>query len=441
MALLPLALSLAAFVAAQEPAAAPAVDAPKAEAPKAEAPKAEQPEAAQAKPAEQTPAKPEAPETKSDTKKGEPSDADEKAQKKPRGTAKDELEFLKEKAKSDSDMQKAAAIDLELFADAHAGTELAPEALATLAGLQQKLNDSTSLVTLLRLVYEFPQTPQGRDARAAFTKSADERLPKRLKDAAAAVARGSEAQDAPARLADMIEKLSGPLGDSLYGPALAQTSRFERRFPDFAGGDRVALATGKLRERVQDWPAALMAYDRLLALYPSSALRAQALWARGVLLSERVRDYRGASASFTELADKHQDAAEAPLALERAGQLLSDKLKMYEPAVEAYRKLVSRYAGTEAARRALESEAKLERSKLGNPQQAVKTLETLADQFASHPVAPEALYEAGQIYEDDLKDLSKAVAEYKQVAAKFPAHKLGKKAADRAAKLGAADSK
>jgi outer membrane protein assembly factor BamD (BamD/ComL family) len=427
MALLPLAaLAASLSLAAEVAPAAPAAEAPKPEA-AAEAPKT----------AEEAPAKPETPDTKSDTKKGAPSDADEKAQKKPRGSAKDELDFLKEKAKADSDTQKAAAIDLELFADSHAGTELAPEALAALAALQQKLNDSTCLVTWLRLVYEFPQTPQGRDARAAFTKAAEERLPKRLKDAAASAARGSEAQDAAARLAEMIETLSGPLGDSLYGPALAQTSRFERRFPDFAGGDRVALATGKLRERVQDWPAALMAYDRLLALYPSSPLRAQALWARGVLLAERVRDYRGASAAFTELADNHQDAAEAPLALERAGQLLSDKLKMYEPAVEAYRKLVGRYAGTEAARRALESEAKLERSKLGNPQQAVKTLETLADQFASHPVAPEALYEAGQIYEDDLKDLSKAVAEYKQVAAKFPAHKLGKKAADRAAKLGA----
>lgn len=421
----PAADGAAALPAPEAAAAAPAVP--------AEAPKAAEPAAPAA--AEPAKAAPKAEEKKAEAKAPEPA-------KNERLSAEQELQFLKEKARgADSDLQKAVAVDLELFADAHAQADYAPEALAELARLQQRLNDSSALVTWLRIVYEFPSATQAKAARASFLEGAGAKLPKRLKDSVEALAKGAESSDAADRLATLVERLAGPAGDSLYGPALTLAARVDRRFPDYAGGDRVALSRGRLLERPQDWPAALLQYQRLLALYPASPLRPQALWAQGTVLADHVKDYRAAAAVFLELADKHQDSAQATPALERAGQLLADKLKQYEPAVEAYRKLVQRYPGTEAARRSLQEEAKLERGRLGNPAQAAKTLEALAEMFPKHPEAPEALYEAAQIFEDDLKDEKKAVAEYKQVAEKFPGHKLGKKAGDRAAKLSAAEAK
>lgn len=400
-------LLLLASLAAAQPAvdvSTPTVEAPKVEAPKAEEPKKEEP------------------------KKEEPA----------RASAEEELRFYQKLAgESDTDLLKAVAVDLESFAEAHAGTPLAAEALAELAPLQQKLNDSTSLVTWLRLIYEFPGTPQAADARSQFLSAAEKRLPRRMKDAAAELSRAPSDGDAPKRLATLLERLSGEAAEALHDPALAFAARFEARFPGFAEGDRAAMAEGRLRESVQDWPAAALAYRRLLALYPRSPLRGDALWARGTVLTERMKDHQGAVAAFHELVQKHETHPQALPALERSATLLADKLKRPELAVEDYQLLVTRYPGTAAARRALLAEAKLERGKLNKYADAVKSLEKVAEQYPTSPDAPEALYEAAQIYEDDMNDATKAVAEYKSVASKFPQHKLGRKAEDRAAKLDA----
>jgi TolA-binding protein len=389
-----------------------------------EAPKAEQAQTPE------PPKTPEPPATAEAAKAAEPA----KTEAKP--SADKELAFLQEAALSkDTDALKPAVAALEAFVDGHADTSLAPEALAELAKLQERLSDSASLVSWLRLIYEFPAAPLAGDARSAFLAGCNARLGRKLKEAAVEIAAPSDAADRGERLIVLAERLSGKLGDSLHGPALALAASIERRYPEHAAGDRLALAEGKLYEQGEDWQGALLSYRKLLTLYPSSPLRPQALWAQGALLAERVKDHRAAAAVFRQLADSYQQSPEALPALERAAQLTADKLKQPEQAVETYKVLVQRYPGTEAARRGLEAQAKLERGKLNSPAAAAKTLESLSEQYPSHPEAPEALYDAAGIYEGDLKDMDKAVAMYKKVAQKFPSSKLAGKATQRAAKL------
>lgn len=458
-------------------------EAPKAEAAAASGPAQEKPEdivkaekkdeAAKAEPAAEPAAQREEPKDKPRTEEAKP------APQTPKPLSLEEAReaewrFLKEFAEDNNDdLVEAVAADVEAFIEQRPGDERAAEGLLFLAALREKRGDyKAALVTLARLLYEFPGQKAALQSKSSFLGLADKKLGRKLKAAAGEVVKTPEAKDTADRLAFLMLKLSADLGSALYEPAVAEIRRFQVRFADYREADRIQWALAQLHEKADRHAAALLAYRKILAVYPTSAYRPKAQFAVGVLYAEKLKDYKKAIDAFQEVVAQYPDAPEVLQALERSAELFADRLKQHELAVEMYEKIIALFPKTEAALKAFRAAAKLQRDRLSQPGDAIKTLRRLAEMFPPPPAvealrdaaaiarrdlkdynleielrkklaadfaavkeAADELFAAAEVYEDDLKDAAKAIETYKDVAAKFPGSRAAKRALGAAEKL------
>jgi len=328
-------------------------------------------------------------------------------------------------------------------------------------------------VDFLRIVYEYPDSKLALKAKSAFLEGAAKKLPGRLKAAESDLVKTPQSQDKTERLALLIEKLASSMEDSLYDTSVEEVRRFQVRFPDYPASDKIQWSLGQLHEKAGKSGAALLAYRKLMSVYPDSGLLADAQFSIGTLYADSLKDYKQAIDAFLEVVDKYPDSAKVQAALQRAAQLYSDRLKQYELAVELDQKIVKLFPKTDAALKAFKDAAMLQRERLKQPAEAIKTDQDLAAMFAPSAVealldaatiarkdltdykqeveirhgiaknypaskdAAEQLFEAAYVAETDLKDTEQATTLYKELQTNFPISKQAKKAGDRLAKLGA----
>lgn len=378
---------------------------------------------------------------------------------------------------ADAGVQDAADDELILFARRHPDAPQAPDALSALAAVRQKKGDwQGAAVALLRSVHEYPESKGALRTKSAYLelieKKASRRQRQPLNDLVAVADLPSKAD----RLSALWQRAAVKAPDALYEPLAAEIREFSVRFPEHADGDKLQAALARLHAANGRPAAALLAWRKLLALFPASGLRALAQKEIGDLYAEPLRDPKKAIDAYQELFSAYPDAIEVQGGLESSARLFEEKLRQYDLAVEMDEKLVKGFARTPAALRALKAIARLQRERLAKPDEAIKTLlrisslhggqdgvdalllsaeiarrdlkdyareaelrSRVAADYASSKEAPQALYDAAAVYEGDLKETSKAIDAYRLLAEKFPAHKLGKKAADRAAKLTSAN--
>lgn len=490
---------LAAPVSAQEeapelPAAAPAAPAaevdekpPAAPEPGDARPEEERPapEPKKEEPAVEPAAEPKKEEPKPEPKKEEPRPEPKKEDAKPEpaapkgaGTAGPEQEYAFAKAAAedaDADVAEAAMADLELFARRHPESPLAPEALLQLAGLRQKKGDwQPALVTLLRLLYEYPSTKVGLRAKSDYLTLVDKKASRKQRPLLAGLVKLPESADKADRLSFLWRKLVDDAPDALYEPVAAEIRDFMARFPAHPDADELQARLARLHSAHGKPAAALLACRKLLALHPESPLRAKAQMTVGDLYAQELREPKKAIDAYQELVSRYPGSPEVLPSLQKSAELFEQKLKQYDLAVEMHEKVVSGFPKTAASLAALKSVARLQRDRLGKPADAVKTLGRLssmhggqdgvdalllaadwsrrdlkdparqaellrkvADDYAAAKEAPQALFDSAAVYESGLKDAAKALELYREVESKFPSHKVAKKAADKAAKLAA----
>lgn len=478
---------------AEAPAAAPAAAAPAAAAPAAPAtevsdtPAAPAAEEAKKEAPKEEPKKEEPkPEPKADPKpepKAEPKkDGEGAVSPSPAKAARvagpeEEYAFAKAAAEdADADIAEAAMADLELFARRYPESPLAPEALLQLAGLRQKKGDwQPAMTTLLRLLYEYPSTKVGLRAKSDFLTLVDKKASRKQRQLLADLVKVPETGEKADRLFYVWNKLVDDAPDALYEPVAAEIRDFMVRFPGHKSSDRLQAQLARLHSVNGKPEAALLACRKLLALYPDSGLRSKAQLFVGDIYAESLRDPKKAIDAYQELALQYPGAPELLPSLQKSASLFEDKLKQYDLAVEMHEKVVAGFPKTAASLAALKSIAKLQRDRLAKPADAVKTLTKLssmhggqdgvdallqaadwsrrdlkdmqrqaellrkvADDYAAAKEAPQALFDSAAVYEADLKDNAKALEIYKEVESKFPSNRVAKKAADKAAKLAAA---
>lgn len=440
--------------AAPEPAPEPKPE-PKAEPKKEEA----KPEPAQPKP-----------ETRTPEQKPEPKAAKAVG-------PEEEYAFAKAAAEDpDAAVSDAAMAELELFARRYPESPLAPEALLQLAGLRQKKGDwQPAMSTLLRLLYEYPSTKVGLRAKSDYLTLVDKKASRKQRQLLADLVKLPESGDKADRLSLLWRKLVDDAPDALYEPVAAEIRDFQARFPLHADGDKLQAQLARLHAANGKPAAALLSWRKLLALYPDSPLRPKAQMSIGDLHAQELRDPKKAIDAYQELIAAYPAAPEVLPSLQKSAELFEQKLKQYDLAVEMHEKVVSGFPKTAASLAALKSVAKLQRDRLSKPADAVKTLGRLssmhggqdgvdalllaadwsrrdlkdmsrqaellrkvADDYAAAKEAPQALFDSAAVYESDLKDAAKAAELYKEVESKFPSHRVAKKAADKAARLAAA---
>lgn len=455
------------------PEAAPAAPAAEvSEAPKGEAPKEEAPKA--------LPKPSLAPEDSAAAPKKEEPKPEPKAEPKPepkaaaKAGAEEEFAFAKAAAEDqDGKVSEAAMEELAVFVRRYPAASQAPEAMLLLAGLRQKSGDwQPATASLLRLLYEYPETKVGLRAKSDFLTIVDKKASRKHRQVLNDLVKLPEGTDKADRLSALWRKLAEQAPDALYEPVAAEIRDFTVRFPEHKDGDKLQAALAGLHAANDKPAAAMLSWRKLLALFPESPLRPRAQMAVGDLYADSLRDPKKAIDAYQELVEKYPKAAEVQAALERSAQLFDDKLRQYALAVEMHERIVTLFPKTPASLKALKSVAKLQRDRLGSPGDAVKTLSRLSsmhggqdgvdallqaadfakrdlkdparqaellrkvsDDYAGAKESPQALYDAAAVYEDVLKDGKKAMELYKEVSSKFPSHKLAKKADERVAKL------
>lgn len=391
--------------------------------------------------------------------------------------AADEFAFAKAAAEdSDEKIQQAAMEELAVFVRRHPVSEQAPEAMLLLAGLKQKNGDwQPATASLLRLLYEYPDTKVGLRAKSDYLTVVDKKASRKHRPILNELVRLPETADKADRLSALWQKIAALAPDALYEPVSEQIRDFTVRFPGHKDGDKLQAALARLHA-ANDKPAvALLSWRKLLALYPESGSRSQAQLAIGDLYADSLRDPKKAIDAYQELVEKYPKAPEVLAALESSARLFDDKLRQYTLAVEMHERIVKLFPKTDASLKSLKSIAKLQRDRLAASEDAMKTLMRLSsmhggqdgidallqaadyarrdvkdfgrqaellrkvsNDYAGAKEAPQALYDAGGVYEDSLKDKAQAIELYKEVGTKFPSHKLAKRAGDRATKLEAA---
>lgn len=385
-----------------------------------------------------------------------------------------EWSFLKSSAEdANAEVREAVIGDLRIFVAHHPDSDLGEQAQLLLAGLLEKKGDHyEAAVEWLKFLYEYPQSKLGFQAKRSYLEMVDKQMGRKLKPVLNELVKTPEAPEKADRLAELLHKLSGQAGDSFYEPLETETRNFFTRFAEYVHGDAVLWDLALLREKNSKYAGAMLAYKKLLAVYPASANRAQAQWAVGELYGEHLKEYNKAIDAFSELVEGYPDSPQVLPALEKTAKLFEERLKSHDLAVDIHEKIIKLFPKTEGALKAFEARARLERERLSRPADAIKTYQRLAKDFhtpagvaalqkaatiarkdlkdynlevelrrtivsafSDTQQAPEELFGVAEIYEDDLKDLDKAGEAYTEVSTKFPTHKLAKKAQDRLAKI------
>jgi len=376
---------------------------------------------------------------------------------------------------ADAAVQDSASDDLRLFVRRHPDAPQAPEALALLAAVRQKKGDwQSAAAALLRAMHEYPESKGALRAKSSYLELVDKKASRKQRQALNDLAFAPDAADKADRLSALWSRAADTAPDALYEPVAVEIRDFFVRFPDHKDNDKLQAALARLHAANDKPAAAVLAWRKLLALYPESALRPQAQKSVGDLYADALRDPKKAIDAYQDLIANYPQAPEVLGALDSSARLFEDKLRQYDLAVEMDEKIVKLFPKTAGSLKALKAIARLQRERLSKPDESIKTLLRLSAMhggqdgvdalllaadvarrdlkdynreaqlrvqvsadYAAAKEAPQALYDAAGVYEDDAKDGAKALELYHEVANKYPSHKLAKKASDRAAKLSA----
>jgi len=387
----------------------------------------------------------------------------------------DEWLFAKSAAEdSDSAVQDASVDDLRLFVRRHPEAAQAPDALFLIASLKTKKDWQQAATALLRLVYEYHGSAAELRAKSNYLELVGNKASRKQRPLLNDLVNVPDADDKADRLSALWSRVAEKAPDALYEPVSAEIQDFFVRFPDHKDNDKLQAALARLHAANDKPAAAVLAWRKLLALYPASALRPQAQMAIGDLYADALRDPKKAIDAYQQLIASYPEAPEVRSALEGSARLFEEKLRQYDLAVEMDEKIVKLFPKTPASLKAFKAVARLQRDRLSKSDDAVKTLQRLsaahggqegvdalmlaadiarrdlkdyareaalrAQVAADYPTAKEAvqsLYDAASVYEDDAKDGGKALETYHAVADKYPSSKQAKKAGDRIAKLAA----
>ncbi|HVE12080.1 MAG TPA: tetratricopeptide repeat protein [Elusimicrobiota bacterium] len=464
--------------AAPAPAPAPAAAAP-AEIPK-EAPK----EAAPAAPAQAAPAEPPKEVAKAEPAKPEPAKAEPApiqgaapsigaVKVSPAERLASEWRFLKQAGEDRRpEIVETVLAQVSRLVRSNPDADFADEALRLKADLFERQGDPKSAVmAYLRLLCEAPSSKLAFPAKRAMMDIVDRKFERRLKPVFGELDRGMDAGDKSARLAALFKKLVDQTDDALYEPLVLEFEEFSARFPEYPKADELTMVLGELHGKKGKYASAILAYQKLLSVYPASAFKPRSQRLIGDVLANNLKDYNKAIDAYQEVVNRYADSEEARTSYEQIARI-EEQLKQYDLAIDIDEKIVKLYPSTDAALRAYNGEARLLAEQLNRPGQAIETYGKLADMFKASPLAaralkagaaiahkqkdfstelalderiakdipesaeaPEALYAAADICENELQNPEKAIELYNQLSARYPAHKLARKARSRADSL------
>ncbi|MBI5743666.1 MAG: tetratricopeptide repeat protein [Elusimicrobia bacterium] len=330
-----------------------------------------------------------------------------------------ELNFIKAAAADkDDDVQAMALAQAEDWLKVYPALPRSGEALQLEAGLHYKLGDyKSALVALLRHFREYPGDASAFAAKKLFTEILDKKADKKLRPALTVMAGEAQGSSKEEGLADLLQKLSAQAGDVFYDALVAEYRGFFLRFPAYSRDEALRLALADLHAKKEEYLAARVAYDKVIAMYPAGQLAPKAKLALAGTLTENLKDHDRAIQVYLDIVDSYPGTPEAWSAYLRL-PALAEKRDKYQLAVETYERIILLYPDKEEAFKAFQAEARVLREELKKPAEAIAVLNRLADKYKDAR-GIDALLLAAEIYRKDLKDAAGEIKTYDRIAADY----------------------
>ena len=165
---------------------------------------------------------------------------------------------------------------------------------------------------------------------------------------------------------------------------------------------------------------ALMIYEKLMSLYPTSPDLATALYQTGTLQQEQFGEFEEATTTFRQFLEQFPEDSLVLDAQYRIATIADKNLKDWTAAVEEYEKLVTQHSTSIHAIPSLLRIGEIQASKLKQREEAITTYNRMVSEYPDSTVqATEALQRAGELYEKS-KEYAKAVDQYMVLHEKYP---------------------
>lgn len=209
-------------------------------------------------------------------------------------------------------------------------------------------------------------------------------------------------------------------------------------------------------------------FDKLITLYPESALHADSLLAKATIQRKSMHTYPQAAATYNQLIGKFPDSAETKQGYPALAAMYDEDMQDYSNAIKTNEAIVARYKDDPAVLHALRAMAAIQQQKTNQPAQAIESHLKIAELFKGeegmvallaaerlalfttrdwakaidinhrimafspqHEEAIKAEYKNAEITEEKLGDKAAARTLYSEFQANHPDHSLGKDAAKR----------
>ncbi len=165
---------------------------------------------------------------------------------------------------------------------------------------------------------------------------------------------------------------------------------------------------------------ALMIYEKLMSLYPTSPDLAAALYQTGTLQQEQFGEFEAAVTTFRQFLQQFPEDSLVSNAQYRIATIADKNFKDWANAIEEYEKLVTQYSSSIHAIPSLLRIGEIQAGKLKQREEAITTYNRVASEYPdSTAQATEALQRAGELYEKS-KEYAKAVDQYMVIHDKYP---------------------
>ena len=206
----------------------------------------------------------------------------------------------------------------------------------------------------------------------------------------------------------------------LYQFTYDQFQKFLKRYPGSEEADLAQLKLAHLVNRQKLFHQAIAQYLKVVYLYPTSSLLADARYKVGYIYHQELKDYQHAVEAYEKVVSNHPESEWAENSLWYTAEIYTKELKEYGQAIRNYELFAQRYPETKRAQDSLYYAARLYRDKTGDYAKAIQTFSHLVEEYPASRYADYALVGVAKIYEEKLKDFQKAIEAYQIVSERYP---------------------
>ena len=265
------------------------------------------------------------------------------------------------------------------------------------------------------------------------------------------------------RLFDLLKGLSELKSDKFDAVIAQMSALFLVRYPNYAKADVVQDILA--HHQAENYHVAIYQYQKLMAVYPSSALKANALFSiaetqrtglkeyqdaannykqvierfphdvttktaylrLGLTQSLHLKQYQEALFTLNQVVEKYPDDVAGKEGLQMLGEIYAKKTKEYAKAVASYRKLSDIFSGDDGLE-ALQQAEKIASQSMRDYPLVIAIDEQVVRDYGDREQAVEALMNIGDVYEKKLKRKTDAIKAYQRVIESYPSSKQAKEA-------------